>query len=331
MKKSFSLLFAMLLSIMAFAQKPAVFTGKIIGFDATKTHLQTMDASHLTAAPKPLACNADGTFRLELNLTKPTRYYIVMDEPHTGFLFYAEPGMKANMTVKYRTVTEADGDRVVCDVEYKGANKDCFDFVQKHNFYDAQNEVLNKYYGKKGVTFKTFRDSLRAAVTKHEALFAKVGTKAFRNYMTEDYENKYNQALGWYTEINDGIPDADYDAYMASTPYQTDEMAASSYASYYQKFKTPKDSDATLYLLKNINNVYANKNIAKTIATQVIQARMAQAPDNIDALYQTYVNNIGEDAAVKAVYEQQVERQWTGRHRLHNAGHQRQQDQVLGA
>lgn len=311
MKRLFNVLafvFVFIATAMA-ANKPAVITGKIKDFDPQKSHLMTMDASNLMGGTTPMACNPDGTFRLELNLEKPTRYYIVVDDPHTGLIFYVQPGMKADMQIAFETVNGPEGESVKCNVDYKGDCKAEYDFIQTNNYYNAQNEVLMKCFGDnapKGITFKQFRDEMRAAVDKHEALFANVGGKAFRQYMKEDYEAKYPTSLSWYTDLSNGTLDADYEAYIATLPYQTDPQAASTYASYYKKFKTPQGADAVVNLLKNVNNIFTDKKIVAQIAEQETGQVMAQAPENIDDVYNAYVAAVGgtPSDAVKAAYEQ---------------------------
>lgn len=290
------------------AQNPAIITGKIKDFDSNKTHLITKDAANMFAPDKQLHANTDGTFRLELDLQKPTRYYILMDDPHTGLMFYVQPGMKADMQISFRTVQEPSGDRVVCDVDYKGMCKDEYEFVQKHNPYDAQNEVISQFYGKDvKLKFKDFRDTLRTHVDKHEAMFAKVGSKTFREYMKEDYEAKFQNALCWFTELSDGTRDVDYDAFMKTIPYQTDSQAAYSYASYFMKFSTPADSDKVVYLFNHLNTIYKDKSMAKSIADQFALGYITKAPENIEDIYKAYLAAVGEPSAnIKEAYEANI-------------------------
>ena len=289
---------------IGFAQKPAIITGKIKNFDAVKTHLVTMDAANLMAPTKPLACNSDGTFRLELNLKEPTRMYIIMDDPHTGVMFYVQPGMKADMQISYRTTQEPQGDRIVCDVDYKGDCKDEYNFVQTNSYYNGQTKAIEKYYGKGPVTFREYRDTLRAYINAEEAKFANVGGKVFRDYMMKDYESKFPNGLSWFIELSNGTHDKDFDSYIKTTPYQTDRQAASVYANYYKKFMVPAGVDPVVNLLNNVNNIFTDKAIANAIAEEYTISIMAKAPKNIEDIYKAYVAVVGEPSqAVKAAYE----------------------------
>jgi len=296
MKKILSAVAMLVACTAMFAQK-ATLTGKFKTFDATKTHVSLMDASNLTAAPTPVEVAKDGSFSWDIDVKTPTRYYIVLDDPHTGALFYVEPGMKADMQISYRDVVENNQERTVCDVEYSGDCKDCYEFIQNNDFYRAQAEVINAHYGKNDINFNDFRAEMRYTIDKAEALFSKIGTTAFRKYMKEDYEKKYTAGLAWFMECSNKT-DSIFDTYMATVNHDdpADVQSAASYGEYVRKFLAPKGEDGVLYLLQNIKLYYTDPVVINAVATENIMGAMKKAPDNLEQLYKAYIAAVGTPA-----------------------------------
>lgn len=254
----------------------------------------------------PVEVKSDGSFEFDLKCPKPTRYIMALEEPHTGLMLYVEEGMKADLQINFKEVSENGMDRVACVVDYTGDNKDCYDYLQTASFGQDINPLLTKYYGKDNpdLTFGTFREEMRCIVDKAEAQFCKIGTTAFRKYMKEDYEMKFNASLRWYEEMVTKF-DSAYDTFMNIDNHDdpADMQTAMSYGSYVRKFKTPEGNDKTVYFLKNIRNYYSNPTVIAAVASQVATNVMNNAPANIEEIYQAYKAAVGTPAlAVEQVY-----------------------------
>lgn len=250
--------------------------------------------------------NADGSFDFDLPCPYPTRYYLVLEEPHAGVMFYVEPGMKIDMQISLREVHENNMDRTVCDVVYTGDNKDCYDYIQNASFSYIMNDIVSRYYGKNDttLTFSKFREEFRYAVDKAESDFANVGTTAFRKYMRDDYEKKYLASLSWFEDLATKS-DSAYDAFMNSKSHDDPEdmETALDYASYVKKFLIPAGEDKTMYFLRNIKKFYSNEKVISAVASRTVSSQLRHAPANLEDIYAEYKNIVGTPtAAMDSLY-----------------------------
>lgn len=283
------------LSTFAFAQK-ATFTGKFKEIDVEKAGAFISNASDMSHSSIPMEIKPDGSFSFELDCEKPSRYYIILEEPHTGVQFYAEKGMKADMQVSFREVSENGMDRTVCDVVYTGDNKDCYDFIQNNSFSLVMNKVIMRHYGKKDslLTFSKFREEFRYEVDKAEGDFANVGTTAFRKYMYDDYEYKFVNSLGWFENLAVKT-DSVYDAFVNSKSHDdpADMSSAYDYAQYVKKFLVPEGENKNLYLLNNIRKFYSNEDVIKYVAGRTTRRVLRDATADFEPVYQAYLSVVG--------------------------------------
>lgn len=302
MKKILSAALMLMASSALFAQK-AVITGKFSGFDTEKNQVSLANATNLRNMT-PAKVNQDGTFTWEIDVKDGARYYFILEEPHTGGIFYVEPGMKADLQISFRQVSENNQERTVCDVVYTGDNKDCYDFVQGQGFYEAQSKVVGNHYQKNDVNFNDFRAEFRYELDKILAKVNAIGTPTFRKYMKEDFEKKFSNGLSWFMYCSEQT-DSVFDAYMATIDRNdpSDIQSASSYATYVKQYLAPKGEDGLLFLLQNMKKYYSDPAIINAVATENVMGAMAKAPANIEDIYKAYVAVVGTPSpAAEAAY-----------------------------
>ena len=119
--------------LMPVSAQKAQFTGKIIGLNKN-SHVNLLDIAHPNDLV-PIQVGADGSFRFELDADEPLTRYVYIDNPKSGFKFYAEKGMKADMQVELKKDVMQGQEHTRCDVTYTGDYKDAFDFLTEGEFF----------------------------------------------------------------------------------------------------------------------------------------------------------------------------------------------------
>lgn len=291
-----------ILSVSSFAEK-AIIKGKVSNCEKV-TNSFIMDYVNPMAERIPFTVNEDGTYYIELDINGPKTAYWISEDPKTGFKFYIEPGKTITVDLNLEKTTMNGMDVIKANEKFGGDLTTECEFFNKHSYYDAQNAALTALQANPKMTFGEFRGILRYEVDKLEGIFMKIGTKDFRQFMLQDYENKYKGSLSWYMEL--GTPNDSAFVAMMEALDLNDADQASTYASYYKKSKTPAGQDRNLFLLNHICEIIPNKEFCQNIATETFISAMAQAPENISDLYEVYKNVMGDkgvSAEVQAMYD----------------------------
>lgn len=304
MKRMIIAALALLVSTLTFAQK-VVLTGSVDGLTASN---QVMVMNYATNAQTPVTMNADGTFRLEMDIQEPQEYYFISADPKGGIKFYLEPGVTINMKLGWRdTTVEGEAMKMMYVKSWDGPLGDCQQYVEKHSFFDAQNEVMLKAQTTPYQSFRQFREDFRCALDRNIGDFVNstIGTPTFRKFFREQYERLYTGGLTWYGEL--GTPkDSDYVAYMNSFDRANMENLQKSmvYGNFYKRYYAPEGTDADLFLLQNINKIFTNPEVAKAVATNVASVAIPQAPAAINEIYQAYEGIVGKENVSAEIAEQ---------------------------
>ncbi len=271
--------------LMPVSAQKAQFTGKIIGLNKN-SHVNLLDVAHPNDLV-PIQVGADGSFRFELDADEPLTRYVYIDNPKSGFKFYAEKGMKADMQVELKKDVMQGQEYTRCDVTYTGDYKDAFDFLTEGEFFEhAQNPVLQKYMGKAN-SFGEFREYFRYKLDQLEGKLMIIKNPVFRKWMKDDYEQKFRRALGWYTECGSRA-DSTLTAWMETLDRNGNADEAATYISFYKKFMVPEGQDQSLTLFKNINSLINNQQIVSSIADSEIEEVIKNAPENITQVFEAY-------------------------------------------
>ncbi len=305
MKKLFFAVLVLLAAVSC-GPKPAVFTGMITGLKPeSKLTLYNI------AAPRqdvPIAVDADGNYKIEINEKEPCTRYIICDDPKGGVKFYVEPGMKANIDLEFKSVGNQGGEEVYeTVVNYTGDNKDAYDFLTANEFYqNIQNPVIMAHYDAKDLTsFDEFRNELQSRKDSLVALLPNVQSPVFREWMKKDYEDKVKYAYNWYSELT-SEPDESYAAFLESLDRNGKVEDAQQYMSGYTHFWLPEDKDRYIAWFEVLTDKISNKEIVRQLADERIDGVIRRAPANLAEVFDVY-KAIEPDRAVPEKIQEQYD------------------------
>lgn len=285
MKKTFLAMALMLSAITTNAQKAHI-TGKITNYNGT--NVMTMDALSLTGKTTPLAVNKDGSFAFDMDSNTPGVYYLILENPKSGFKFYVENGMEQDIQVSFKDSTLMGQKITVAIPTVSEKYKEISKFLENISYFDAQNKVLEKIQ-KQPMSFAEFREDLRYEVDKLEGEIMKIDNANFRSLMKDDFEKKYQNSLIWYTEFT-ASPDSTFIAWTKTLDKNNPEklVDAQMYASAYKKYFLEKGIDKNLAFFKGLTSHFKCQQNADAITDQEISTVLQNAPANIDEVFAAY-------------------------------------------
>ena len=266
----------------------AIYNGTIKDYNGAEVVL--MDALKLDGKTTPIDINSDGTFTLELPAEEPHVYFIIFSEPHSGFKIYAEKGLKATLDISFRPEIRNNQEIVRSVVDYDGDHEEIFRYLEKTNYFDAQNKVIEATIRNQW-DFNTYRQNLRTEVDKMKKEVQEVGTHTFRQLMHNDYEERFVQSLFWYSEIGDKH-DAEYLAFMDSIDHERNETIALLYAMFYRTCIIDDDKDANLEIFRMLPSLYNNDDIRNSVADNQMEYILRTMPPNLEEVFEAYKQSL---------------------------------------
>ena len=196
----------MLLGAVAVNAQKAVITGKVKGLNEN-SHVFLMNIAEPENL-QPVTVGADGSYRLELDAPDGYARFLIVDAPKGGVKFYVQNGMKANIDLEIIQKNEAETES---KVNYTGDYKDCYEFINKEEYYGTiQTPMLEKYYGKgENLTFAQWRQEMEMLRDRQFAKLNKISNPVFRKFMREDINTKLEKGgLSWFAEIGSKADDS---------------------------------------------------------------------------------------------------------------------------
>lgn len=275
-------IFLVLASLALAASASIHLKGKVVNYSGGNVMLiQTSDTDMQNDT---LQIAGDGSFEKEINLLKPGIAYLGIEEKKAFCQVFLEDDMKMEMNItesKVKKNSEDENHGVI--FEYKGDNKDCFDYLQSHDIFD----IVERWPFERldTISFADYRRLWTADVEAYKVDVNRVKSLAFRRMMNEQLDYSISSELfRWvWSDNRSHALDRDFVAWVESTDHNDMENLefCSSYLRWYGKAhplgKEEKGGSFTI-----LTKAFQNQEIINRFADDMILSILKGAPEDMD-------------------------------------------------
>lgn len=288
MRKKTIILLSLLLSspYAAFAKKDGMahFSGVIK--DYHQGSLVTIVDPQGKIADDTLAMGNDGRFKTAIKVDNATELLFNIEQPQASFKLYATPNSNAELEISVEAKEKAEENKT--SVNYTGANKEVFDFIQTHDFNNLIGSEKYSIEKLKSMSFSEYKSALTADVEQMKNDLAPLKDKVFKASKKAEWDRKLRDGLFRYTEV-EIKEDEDYTNWMLAMDYNHDlDIATLGMARYYNLSQHKGNNDFEIRFIRELPRRFESEEMYLTCLNNHMLTVFAKAPVNIDEIYATY-------------------------------------------